>query len=202
MKMTSFAGILTIPKEHLSKASTSFGCLYQVASISLPIGFELISKTEHYIDPKDLKEKRRSRVSKNQLARIQIEYAVRNKVKFRFVLFDVWFSSVENLRFILKNRKHFICPLKSNRKVALSKAAKLAWTLAQIGNLGNHTKRKSFDIFGRLGNSGSPYQTGFHQRKRTNSRSVFDAPAIQSCQLMTLRQPTKDGGESKNITNR
>jgi hypothetical protein len=112
-------------KGTLVKGINFLSCLYQVASISLPIGFELISKTEHYIDPKDLKEKRRSRVSKNQLARIQIEYAVRNKVKFCFVLFDVWFSSVENLRFILKNRKHFICPLKSNRKVALSKAAKL-----------------------------------------------------------------------------
>jgi len=112
-------------------------CLYQVASISLPIGFELISKTEQYIDPKDGKQKRRSPISKNELARRQIQYAARNKVKFRFVLFDVWFSSVENMRFILKNRKHFICPLKSNRKVALSKADKLAWTLAQIGNLGN-----------------------------------------------------------------
>ncbi len=45
----------------------------------------------------------------------------RTRVKFHFVLFDVWFSSVENMKFILKHRKHFICPLKSNRKVALSR---------------------------------------------------------------------------------
>ena len=41
------------------------------------------------------------------------------------MLFDVWFSSVENMKFILKHRKHFICPLKSNRKVALSRPDKL-----------------------------------------------------------------------------
>jgi len=107
------------------KGINFLSCLYQAADISLPIGFELVSKTEIYFDPKDLKEKRRSRVSKNELARIQIEYAVKNKVKFRFVLFDVWFAAIENMRFILSHGKHFICPLKANRKVALSKADKL-----------------------------------------------------------------------------
>ena len=117
------------------KGINFLSCLYQVASISLPIGFELISKTEQYIDPKDGKQKRRSPISKNELARRQIEYAARNKIKFRFVLFDVWFSSVENMRFILKNRKHFICPLKSNRKVALSKADKLQGRWHKLENL-------------------------------------------------------------------
>ena len=70
-------------------------------------------------------QKRRSLISKNQSARSQIEYAVKNQVKFRFVLFDVWFSSVENMKFILAHGKHFICPLKSNRKVALSRDDKL-----------------------------------------------------------------------------
>jgi len=69
------------------------------------------------------------------MARIQIEYAARNKVKFRFVLFDVWFSSVENMRFILSHKKHFICPLKANRKVALSKADKLQGRWHKLENL-------------------------------------------------------------------
>lgn len=47
------------------------------------------------------------------------------KLSARFVLFDVWFSSVANMKFILAHRKHFICPLKSNRKVALSRNDKL-----------------------------------------------------------------------------
>ena len=39
------------------------------------------------------------------------------------------------MRFILKNRKHFICPLKSNRKVALSKADKLQGRWHKLENL-------------------------------------------------------------------
>ncbi len=107
------------------KGINFLSCLYQTSDIAFPIGFDLVSKTEIYLDPKDLKEKRRSLISKNELARSQIEYAIKNKVKFRFVLFDVWFAAVENMRFILKHKKHFICPLKANRKVALSKADKL-----------------------------------------------------------------------------
>ncbi len=102
------------------KGINFISCLYQVKDISIPIGFELVRKTEAYIDPKDGKQKRRSPISKNQMARSQIESAIGNKVKFRFVLFDVWFASSENMRFILAHGKHFICPLKSNRKVALS----------------------------------------------------------------------------------
>ncbi len=107
------------------KGINFLSCLYQTSDAALPIGFDLVKKTEKYLDPKDGKEKRRSPISKNQLAQNQINYAVRNKVKFRFVLFDVWFSSVENMKFILKHRKHFICPLKPNRKVALSRNDKL-----------------------------------------------------------------------------
>lgn len=107
------------------KGINFLSCLYQTRDISLPVGFALIKKTEEYIDPKDGRQKRRSPISKNELAREQIALAVKNKVKFRFVLFDVWFSSAENMKFILKRRKHFICPLKSNRKVALCLADKL-----------------------------------------------------------------------------
>ena len=41
------------------------------------------------------------------------------------MLFDAWFSSVENLRLIKqKHKKDVICPIKSNRKVAISLADK------------------------------------------------------------------------------
>lgn len=112
-------------KQGLVKGINFLNCLYQTNDIALPIGFDLVKKTEKFIDPKDGKQKRRSLISKNGLARSQIGYAIKNKVKFRFVLFDVWFSSVENMKFILSHRKHFICPLKSNRKVAVSRNDKL-----------------------------------------------------------------------------
>jgi len=46
---------------------------------------------------------------------------IQNKLKFRFVLFDTWFSSKENMFYIKKDLvKDFICALKSNRLVAVS----------------------------------------------------------------------------------
>jgi hypothetical protein len=46
---------------------------------------------------------------------------VHNKLKFRFVLFDSWFASLENMLHIKKtHEKDFVCALKSNRLVALS----------------------------------------------------------------------------------
>jgi hypothetical protein len=122
-------------QQTLVKGINFLSCLYQTAEMALPIGFDLIRKTEIYIDPKDGTEKRRSPISKNELARSQIERAVKNNVKFRFVLFDVWFASVENLKLILGKDKHFICPLKSNRKIALSKADKLQGRWHKLQNL-------------------------------------------------------------------
>jgi hypothetical protein len=44
-----------------------------------------------------------------------------NRLKFRYVLSDVWYSASENMDHIkCKLEKEFIMPLKSNRKVALS----------------------------------------------------------------------------------
>ena len=91
----------------------------------MPIGFGIVSKTEKYIDKKTQKEKRRSTKTKNTMALEMIVQAIKNQVKFKYVLFDAWFSSVENLRLIKqKHKKDVICPIKSNRKVALSLADK------------------------------------------------------------------------------
>lgn len=96
--------------------------IYHRPGISLPIGFELVVKTELYFDPKDQKMKRRSLVSKNQHAMALAAQAVKNQIPFRYVLADTWYASVENMRLIrIDLKKHFIMPLKDNRKVALSK---------------------------------------------------------------------------------
>lgn len=59
------------------------------------------------------------------MARNMIAQAVRNGVIFGYVLFDVWFASAENLSFIKQDlKKDIICPIKSNRKVALSRLDK------------------------------------------------------------------------------
>jgi hypothetical protein len=161
-------------KQTLVKGINFLSCLYQTKDLALPIGFDLIRKTETYLDPKDGKEKRRSPISKNELARSQIEQAIKNKVKFRFVLFDVWFASVENMKLILDRNKHFICSLKSNRKIALSREEKLQGRWHKLETLEIKTNREFFYLFGRL-RSACPFdQTNLHKRRRKNCRAVFD----------------------------
>jgi hypothetical protein len=53
-------------------------CLYHNAGIYLPVGVELIAKTEHYTDLKDGKEKRCSPKTKNEYYREMIQQAFHN----------------------------------------------------------------------------------------------------------------------------
>ena len=111
-------------------------CLYQNRGVSLPVNFRLVEKTEKYIDKKTKREKRRSKVTKNELARSMIEQVVKNQVKFSFILFDVWFASKDNLVFIKQEiEREFICPLKANRKVALSRKDKRAGQWHKVSTL-------------------------------------------------------------------
>jgi hypothetical protein len=94
---------------------------YQVAGGSLPIAFDIVEKTEPYIDKKTGKNKRRSPITKNQRYVLLLRVAVHNQVPFHYVLNDVWFASANNLKYVKTTlKKDFIMPLKSNRKVALS----------------------------------------------------------------------------------
>ena len=53
-------------------------CLYHSQGVSLPVGFEIVAKTEVYTDAKDGKEKRRSRRTKNEMYRDLARQAVKN----------------------------------------------------------------------------------------------------------------------------
>jgi hypothetical protein len=60
-------------------------------------------------------------VTKNELMRAMLDVCVQNKLKFRFVLFDTWFASKENMCHIKQTlEKDFVCALKSNRLAAVS----------------------------------------------------------------------------------
>ena len=98
---------------------------YNVGDVSLPIAFDLVEKTEAYLDPKTGQLKRRSPLSKNQRYLMLLRIAVHNQIPFRYVLNDVWFASAKNMKYVKNElRKDFIMPLKSNRKVALSESDK------------------------------------------------------------------------------
>lgn len=100
-------------------------CLYHCQGVSLPVGFEIVRKTERYTDPKSGKEKRRAHRTKNEMYRALMQQAVKNQIPFNYALNDIWFASAENMNFVkITLEKEFVMPLKGNRKVALSAEAK------------------------------------------------------------------------------
>lgn len=91
------------------------------SGMSLPAEFQLIDKTEPYVNPKDGKTKRRSKLTKNERYRQMLKHAKANCIPFKYVLNDVWFASAENMNYVKHDlNKEFVMPLKTNRKVALS----------------------------------------------------------------------------------
>ena len=84
-------------------------CLYHSQGVNLPLGFDIIRKDEFFVDPKDGKTKRRSRLTKNELMRAQLKQQQRNQILYRYVLTDIRFYSAENMSFIKKElKKDFI----------------------------------------------------------------------------------------------
>ena len=107
------------------------------SGISLPVGYEIITKSEKEYEDKKKKWVKKSKFTKNEIMRDKLEILnFDNQLKYRYVLMDKWFASVENLVFIddvLK--KKFVCPLKKNRKVALSREEKDNGKYVSISNV-------------------------------------------------------------------
>ena len=123
-------------KDRVLKGINFLTALYRSHGVNVPVSFHLVAKTEKYTDAKTQKEKRRSPVSKNNVCQEIIKQAVTNRLLFRFVLFDVWFASAETMMFIKqKQHRDFICPLKTNRKVALSPADKQQGRYVRVDTL-------------------------------------------------------------------
>jgi Transposase DDE domain len=95
------------------------GLYYNNQDLYIPIFAEIISKTIKYTD-KDGKEKRKAEVNKNELFRNNFNQLMKNHVKIDYTLFDIWYGSVDNLNLIHSHKQHYVCPLESNRKLALS----------------------------------------------------------------------------------
>lgn len=110
--------------------------LYYSGEVSIPVAFELVRKPLQFCDVQTRQVKRASEVTKNELMRSMIATCVNNALKFRYVLMDSWFASVENFEFIVKKKKHFIAAaLKDNRLVALSAADKKQGRFVRIDTL-------------------------------------------------------------------
>jgi len=109
--------------------------LYLSQNVSLPVGFELVKKTQILTDPKTGKQKWQSPRTKNEMARSMIASTISKHIPFRYVLNDIWFASAENMVFIKSKNKDFVMPLKSNRKVASSEEQKKQGKWVPISSL-------------------------------------------------------------------
>jgi len=92
------------------------------SGISIPLGYEIITKTEEKWSDEYQKKIKKSLYSKNEIMQDKLQILHQyNKVKYKYILFDKWFASIKNLVFIEEElKKKFVCPIKSNRKIALT----------------------------------------------------------------------------------
>lgn len=123
-------------KGRMIKGINFITTMYKVPKAALPVSFEIVSKTEKYVDPKTGKEKRKSKITKNEHYRTMVQAVYNNQIPFKYVLNDIWFASAENMRFVkLDLKKEYIMALKSNRKVALSEDDKANGKYQRIDQL-------------------------------------------------------------------
>lgn len=101
------------------KGINLLNCLYHRKDISIPLSFDIISKPNIMTDDTG-KTKRKSDTTKNQRLLAMFDMAVKNQVKFDYVLADSWFSAKDTFKHIRKAQKHFIFALKNNRLVSLT----------------------------------------------------------------------------------
>jgi hypothetical protein len=112
-------------KQRNVKGINFLTALYCADEVALPVAFDPVTKTEHYVDAKTGKAKRRSDMTKNARYRLLLLACAHNQLRFTYVLNDAWYASADNMMFVVHTiKKHFVMPLKENRKVALSLADK------------------------------------------------------------------------------
>lgn len=109
--------------------------LYHHNGISLPLSFQVIEKPVSYCDLKTKQIKRKSLVTKNEMLKQMFLQMLSSSVKFKYVLFDSWFSSKETFDLIRKKQRHFIGALKRNRLIALSAKDKRDGRFHQVSDL-------------------------------------------------------------------
>ena len=123
-------------KERHVKGINFLTAFYATETVSLPVAFDLVAKTESYTDAKTGKQKRRSPLTKNARYRMLLQLCAHNQIKFAYVLNDSWYAASDNMKFIhLDLKKDFVMPLKANRKVALSEADQQAGRYVTVSSL-------------------------------------------------------------------
>lgn len=117
------------------KGINILSALVRYDDVALPVAYELVRKTETFVDPKTGKTKRRADYSKNEMFRNMIDVCVQNQMKLRYIMADSWFSSKDNMEHIRKKGKHFFFAIKSNRTIALSLEEKKRGEFKRVSEL-------------------------------------------------------------------
>ncbi len=104
------------------KGVNLISALYHSDGASIPVAFEVLKKSEWVFNEKKSRWQRKSPQTKNELYRKMLSACQSNRLRFAYVLSDVWYSASENMAAYIKEglKKEFIMPVKTNRKVALS----------------------------------------------------------------------------------
>ena len=105
--------------------------------MSIPVSYEIVRKTATKTDLKTGKTKRYSTVTKNEMVRDRLKVLTQlNQLKFRYVLWDIWFNSNENITFVKKElKKDVIGAIKANRLAALTPEDRLAGRFQSISQM-------------------------------------------------------------------
>ena len=142
--------------------------------ISIPLGYELITKTEDKWNEKYQKNIKKSLFTKNEIMQDKLQILHHhNEVKYKYILFDKWFTSTANLVFIEEElKKKFVCPIKSNRRVALTEEER---------NNGKYVNISSIDIEG--GSSRLVYIEGYKKPLRVIKQVVKNGDDGESTYL-------------------
>lgn len=123
------------------KGMNIMNCAYTNGIETVPLSFEIIKKTEHFIDEKTGKLKRRSPITKNEILITMFNQTLKNQVKFKYVLADSWFASNDTMEHIHHKHKYFIFALKDNRLVALSKKDKYKGNFQSVSSSAIRTRQ-------------------------------------------------------------
>jgi len=142
--------------------------------VSIPLGYEIITKTEDKWSEEYQKYVKKSLFSKNEIMQDKLQILhYHNEVKYRYVLFDKWFASTKNLVFIEDElKKKFVCPIKSNRKIALT---------LEERNKGKYVNISTIDIEG--GSSRLIYLEGYKKPLRLIKQVVKNGDDGESIYL-------------------
>jgi hypothetical protein len=118
------------------KGINFLSALYVTDQGALPVAFDLVTKVEAFVDEKTGNLRRKSSLSKNERYRMLLRVCVHNQIKFRYIVNDSWYASSDNMKMIKRDlEKEFVMPLKSNRKVALSKEQKASGQYVAVSKL-------------------------------------------------------------------